>query len=115
MGRIISVHEYALAQGVTGERFESAVLRAREQGLLYLAGLSDHRFLRGIRGASRGSYGALWVYESKESWERLWGPADSPIDKSEYPVQWRIWEDEVLSPLLADDPDRIRFSAYEEF
>ncbi len=114
MGRIISVHEYALARGVTGERFESAVLRARERGLLEFAGLSDHRFLRGIRGANRGNYGALWVYENKESWERLWGPANSPVERSEYPVRWRIWEDEVLAPLLASDPDKIRFSTYEE-
>jgi hypothetical protein len=29
-------------------------------------------------------------------------------------VQWRIWEDELLAPILSTNPDTIRFTAYEE-
>jgi hypothetical protein len=32
----------------------------------------------------------------------------------EYPVKWRIWEEELLGPILSGHPDAIRFTAYEE-
>lgn len=115
MSRIISVHEYELGTGVEVERFESAIMEARKRGLLQIDGLSDHRFLRGIRGANRGKYGALWIYESREVWERLWGRVDHPLAAADYPPTWKRWETEVLAPLLSGDPDKIRFSAYEEF
>jgi len=28
--------------------------------------------------------------------------------------KWRIWEEELLAPILSGDPDVIRFTAYEE-
>ena len=115
MTRIISIHEYELGAGVGGERFESAILGARNRGVLQIDGLSEHRFLRGIRGASRGKYGALWIYESRRAWEGLWGTTDRPLGVADYPPSWRSWEGEVLAPLLAGDPDKIRFTAYEEF
>jgi hypothetical protein len=67
-----------------------------------------------VKGARRDAYAAVWVYESREAWERLWGPLDRPRRSDEYPEKWRIWEKEFLAPILSSDPDAIRFTAYEE-
>lgn len=114
MSKIVSIHEYHLKPGVEAERFERAIGRASQRGLFGLPGLVEHRFLKGMRGSRRGEYAALWVYESRAAWERLWGPANRPRPKHEYPENWKIWENEVLAPFLDRDPDRIRFTAYEE-
>lgn len=115
MTRVVSIHEYALKPEVDEQQFEQAIREARQRGLLQLPGLQQHHFLRGIRGAQRGGYAAIWVYDSRESWETLWGPVSHPHAKRDYPENWKIWEDEVLAPFLGDDPNKIRFSAYEEF
>ncbi|KPK82449.1 MAG: hypothetical protein AMS25_02405 [Gemmatimonas sp. SM23_52] len=114
MAKIVSIHEYHLKPGVETEQFEQALREASQRGLFELPGLVKHRFLKGIRGSRRGEYAALWVYESRAAWERLWGPVYRPRPKHDYPDNWRIWEDEVLAAFLDRDPDRIRFTAYEE-
>jgi hypothetical protein len=113
--RIISVHEYELRPDVRIEQFEQALRDARRRGLLQMPGLVETSFLRGIRGSRRGKYAALWTYQNLQVWEQLWGPIDRPRQKTDYPSNWRIWEDEVLTPFLAVDPDSIEFSAYQEF
>ena len=30
------------------------------------------------------------------------------------PDNWKVWEREILAPFLAEDPDAIRFTTYEE-
>jgi heme-degrading monooxygenase HmoA len=115
MARIISVHEYKLKDGVSRQQFEAAVEDARQAGLFSLPGMIDHHFLRRIRGTRQVEFAAIWIYESRESWEKLWGKADQPVKKEHYPEKWKIWEDEILTPLLAQDPDRIDYAAYEEF
>jgi len=115
VSRVISVHEYVLRDGVTGERFERAVDEAEARGLFDLPGLDAYHFVKGIRGSREGHYAAIWVYESKAAWEALWGPVDDPIDKAAYPERWRVWEDEVLSPLLAEKPDEIIYTSYESW
>ena len=114
MTRVISVHEYTLKTGAAEEAFEQAIQEARASEILRLPGLVAYHLLKGIRGARKGFYAAIWVYESKEAWERLWGPVDRPRKKTEYPANWKQWEEEVLRPFLAEDPDEIRFMAYEE-
>ncbi len=113
MSKVISIHEYTLKAEADPQAFESAILRARRSGLLDLPGLIEVHFVRGIRGARTGQYAAIWVYESREAWERLWGPVGNPIPREAYPANWRTWEDEILAPFLADDPDAIRFTSYE--
>lgn len=113
MGRIVSVHEYELRESVQGKDFELAIERARDRGLLQLPGLIDFYFLRGLRGVREGRYAAIWIYESRKTWERLWGAIDKPVGKEEYPAQWITWEAEVLAPFLTSDPDRIVYTAYE--
>ncbi len=115
MGRIISVHEYELKPGVEASAFEEAVKNARDRGLLRLPGLISFYFLRGVRGIRNGKYAAVWIYESKEDWKKLWGPVERPIGREDYPRDWRVWEDEVLAPFLVSDPDAIHFTSYEVF
>jgi heme-degrading monooxygenase HmoA len=114
MGRIISIHEYNLKPEINGERFEQVLHDAEARGLLRLPGLVAHHFVKGAKGARRDAYAALWIYESREAWEHLWGTPDHPRPPHEYPATWKIWEDELLAPLLQGRPDATRFTAYEE-
>lgn len=114
MARVISVHEYELKPGVQAVDFERALREGERRGLLDLPGLSGHHFLRGLKGARRDAYAAIWIFESRAAWERLWGPPDAPRPPSQYPAKWQVWENEILAPLLVQDPDRIRFTSYQE-
>lgn len=114
MARVVSVHEYELKVGVDPATFERAVRDAESRGLLRLPGLVGHHFLRGIKGTRHARYAAIWIYESREAWQRLWGTPDAPLRFAEYPETWRIWEEQVLAPLLSKVPDAIAFTAYEE-
>ena len=114
MSKIISVHEYSLRSDVLEEHFEQAILKAREDGLLSLPGLEACYFAKGIKGARGDHYIALWVYENREAWEKLWGTIDDLIPSEEYPIKWRIWERQVLAPFLDRDPDLIEYGSYQE-
>ena len=74
MARIVSVHEYELRPGVEPADFERALGDAERRGLFELPGLCEQHFLRGLKGARRGAYAAVWIFESREAWEALWGP-----------------------------------------
>ena len=115
MSRIISLHEYELKREGRREAFEEAILKARHDGLLKLSGLEETLFLKGIRGKRREKFASLWIYPSRESWERIWGPAENPRKKDDYPENWKIWENEVLAPFLSQAPHKIAYTAYEEF
>jgi len=112
MSKVISIHEYILKPGVSEQQFENAILNAKERGLLHLPGLVDYYLIKGIRGFRNGLYAAVWIYESKKAWERLWGPIDKPLSKTDYPQNWKVWENEVLFPFLDQDPDQIKFTSY---
>ena len=115
MSKVISIHEYILKPDASERQFVKAILNAKERGLLRLPGLVDYYLVKGIRGFRHGLYAAVWVYESKEAWESLWGPIGKPINKTDYPENWKIWENEVLFPYLDQDPDKIKFTSYQEF
>lgn len=54
------------------------MLRPGSTRLLQLPGLVvAHQFVKSARGVRRGAYTALWIYESREAWEHLWGPPSS--------------------------------------
>lgn len=112
--RIVSVHEYELKDDVSDDQFLRAVGEAQSRDLFDLPGLLEYRVLRGLKGARRGSFAAIWIYESRAAWQALWGSPASPKSKEEYPPAWRIWEDELLTPLLDREPDRVRYTSYEE-
>ena len=114
MAKIFGVHEYVLKPGVDVREFEAAILQAEERGLLVLPGLVEYHFLKGLKGRRNGSYVAIWVFESRTAWERLWGTPEHPIDKRDYPPNWKVWEDGVLAPFLDCEPDRIMYTDYEE-
>ena len=111
--RILSIHEYKLKSGVTEKNFEQAVKAAIKKDLFVLPGLVDYHFLRRIRGTRQTDFAAIWIYQDKNAWEQLWGKTDSPSKKEEYPEKWQIWENEILAPLLREDPDQIYYAAYE--
>jgi heme-degrading monooxygenase HmoA len=114
MARIISIHEYDLKPGSNPARFEQALRDAEARGLFNLPGLMAHHFVKGVKGTRPHAYAAVWVYESREAWERLWGTLEHPREPMEYPAKWRIWEEELLGPILSGHPDATRFTAYEE-
>ena len=114
MAKIISIHEYELKPGVDPATFERAIKEAEKRGLFQMPGLIEYHFIKGIRGTRKGKYAAIWVYESLQAWEKLWGPIDAPHGKDRYPNNWKIWENEILAPLLDRDPDSITFSSYIE-
>jgi len=114
MARVISVHEYELRPDVQEVDFERALHEAKRSGLFDLPGLTGHHFLRGLKGARRGAYTAIWIFESREAWERLWGTVEAPRPAGEYPENWKVWENTILAPFLTQDPDTIRFTSYEE-
>jgi heme-degrading monooxygenase HmoA len=114
MARVISIHEYELKRDVQDATFEGALREAERRGLFDLPGLVGHHFLRGLKGARRGRYAAVWIFESREAWERLWGTVDRPKPPADYPEAWKVWENEILAPLLDQDPDTIRFTSYVE-
>ena len=103
-----------LRPGIEPADFERALGAAERRGLFDLPGLREHHFLRGLKGARRGAYAAVWLFESREAWEKLWGPPDAPYPPSQYPEKWQVWENEILAPLLTRDPDTIRFTSYLE-
>jgi heme-degrading monooxygenase HmoA len=115
MAKVFSLHEYVLQPGVDEDDFKSAVHRVQEMGLLQLPGLVDFQLVKGIKGSRRGHFAVLWIYESRDAWQRLWGPPDEPLEKENYPENWRIWEEEILAPFLEGDPDQIRYTTYEEW
>lgn len=114
MAKVISVHEYSLKQGVHEADFRDAIDRAKELGLFQLPGLMDYYFVKGIKGIRQGQFSAIWIYESREFWEQLWGSPENPVGKEHYPKNWQIWEDEILAPLIEGDPDRIEYTTYAE-
>lgn len=113
-GRVTSVHEYVLAPGVDPEAFEAAVRAAEQRGLFDLPGLVEYRFVNKLRGSRPAHFAAIWTYESREAWARLWGGVDDPIPRDRFPDNWKVWEDELLAPLLDRDPQFIEYAAYEE-
>jgi hypothetical protein len=113
MAKVISIHEYDLKPGAVEADFERAILEAERRGLFALPGLVDHHFLKGIKGVRKDGYTAVWIYESREAWERLWGSLEAPRRPARYPQTWRVWENEILAPFLSQRPDTIRFTSYE--
>ena len=113
MATIISIHEYDFRPDVDPEAFEAAWQQAVKRGLFRLPGLLEYHLVRGVKGRRRGKYAAIWIYESREAWEKLWGTPEQPLPPQNYPESWRIWEAEILAPFLDRDPDRITYTTYE--
>jgi hypothetical protein len=113
MTKVISFHEYTLKPDIKEDQFKDAIQAAQDRNLFQLPGLMEVHFLHGIKGQRRGQFAALWIYESREAWERLWGSPNQPHSKEDYPKTWISWEDEILTPILDRDPDQIEYTTYE--
>ena len=114
MARIVSIHEYELKPGIDAGTFERAIRAAEARGLLDLPGLVSHHFVKGIKGVRMGKYAAIWIYESRDAWQRIWGSQERPSGFHEYPKNWQISEKEILTSFLTRLPDKVGFTAYEE-
>jgi hypothetical protein len=111
---IVSIHHYELAESANPSDFHDAVAEAVRRDLFeQIPGLVDYRIGRGIKGDRTGHFAAVWTYESEEAWIDLWGPPDDPVPKTAYPHAWRVWEADLLAPILAEDPDEIRYTSYD--
>lgn len=113
MAKVISIHEYILKPNVAEDTFKRAIQEAQERDLFQLPGLMEVHFLQGIKGKRCDQFTAIWVYESREAWERCWGPPDQPRGKENYLENWKTWEEEILAPILDRDPDQIDYTSYE--
>jgi heme-degrading monooxygenase HmoA len=114
MRRVVSIHHYRLKPGVSRQTFLQTIQEAQSEHLFELPGLEGFHVLHGIKGEAESSWSVIWIYSSRSAWEQLWGSPSEPKSKDEYPDLWRRWEDDLLAPLLAEDPDLIRYTAYEE-
>src|SRR4029434_8459753 len=110
MARIISIHEYDLKPGSNPARFEQALRDAEARGLFNLPGLMAHHFVTRVKGSTRSAYAAVWVYESREAWERLWGTLEHPREPTENPAKWRIWGERRRGRILSRTYAAIRFN-----
>lgn len=111
---ITSIHHYELAESAEPSDFFEAVSAAMDRELFEnIPGLVDYQIGHGIRGGRTEKFVAVWMYEDLEAWTDVWGPVGDPVPKSEYPDEWLIWEDELLEPILAENPDEIEFTSYE--
>jgi hypothetical protein len=111
---ITSVHHYELAESAEPADFHEAVEEALSRDLFEsIPALVDYQILRGIRGERTDEFAAVWMYESIEAWTEVWGPIGEPVPKTEYPDEWLTWEDDLLDPILAEDPDKIEYTSYE--
>lgn len=112
---IFSIHHYELPEDTTHEEFRATIREAKRRDLFDLPGLVEYQFLHGIKGIRQDGYTAIWTYESYEAWADLWGAVDDPVPKAEYPDSWLTWEDDLLDPLIAGDPDAVEYTSYEVF
>lgn len=113
---IASIHRYELAESAERSDFRDAVTEAIERGLFErVPGLVEYRIGHGIKGSRSGEFAAVWIYESRGVWTDVWGDPGNPVPKREYPDAWIVWEDELLDPILATDPDKIEYTSYELF
>jgi len=111
---VVSVHHYELSESADESDFRAAVAEAERRNLFErVPGLIEYRIGQGIKGDRAGRFAAIWIYESKTVWEDVWGSVDDPNPKSEYPDAWLVWEDDLLAPILAENPDRIEYTSYE--
>ena len=114
MGRIISIHEYDLKPEVDMSQFESTFRDAEARGLLQLPGLVAHHFVKGAKGVRRGAYAALWIYESREAWERLWAPPSIPGPRESIRTAGGSGRRSFLLPFSRTTRTVFRFTSYEE-
>lgn len=111
---IASIHRYKLARSADPSDFHDAVNEATRRELFEtIPGLVNYQIMRGIKGERTEEFAAVWMYKSREAWRDVWGPVENPVPKEEYPKEWLIWENELLEPILAEDPDEIEYTSYE--
>lgn len=111
MARIVAVHHLDLKPGVDRAAFEALVGREIADLGLAMPGLVERRFLVGIKSARTGAYAMLWVFESRQALEGLFG---TEADPRPGPPEFLRYEAAIAPYLVAPTPDQIEFTDYLE-
>ena len=112
MARVISVHEYEL-KPASRKPLSSAPCMTPNAAVSSTSRAHRPPFPSRPEGSTARAYTAIWIFESREAWERLWGTVEAPRPPSEYPELENLG-DRILASFLTQDPDTIRFTSYEE-
>jgi hypothetical protein len=111
MPRVVALHELDLKPGVDRKAFEAVVRREIADLGQHMPGLVERRFLIGCRAARKGEYAMLWVFESLEALEGLFGSEAEPRPGPDAFVRYEA----AIGPFLAAPrPDLIRYTDYLE-
>jgi heme-degrading monooxygenase HmoA len=76
--RIFAIHEYELRGNIDDEEFESVLKSTLLSPELDMPGPESRHLLKGYKGEREGKYLVLWIFESQEALEELFGTQDRP-------------------------------------
>lgn len=108
MSRIYAIHEYELKRGVMSNEFESAIVNKLAN--LHMTGLVSKHLLRGYKGERKGKYAVLWIFESQEALEKLFGTETRPLPE---PPDFVGYEN-FIAKYIDREPMQITFTDYCE-
>jgi hypothetical protein len=108
MPKVFGYHEFDLREGADEKEFEEDISKSIAE--IKLPGLIDKFFVKGVRGKRRGKYAVIWVFESLEAIESLWGTEDDPKPG---PDIFLDYEEKVLGPYIDRPAQQIVWSDYE--
>lgn len=109
--RIFAIHEYELRKGVDAEEFEDVLKDALTSNELDLLGLESRHFLKGYKSERKGEYAVLWIFESQEALESLFGTEYEP---KQGPQNFVSFERNLLARYLDRPPHMIMYTDYWE-
>ena len=111
MPRVVAVHELELRRDADRAEFERVVRREIAGLGRHMPGLVERRFLIGYKAARKGEYAMLWVFETADALEALFGTESDPRPG---PEAFRRYEAAIGPYLAAPRPDLIRYTDYLE-
>jgi hypothetical protein len=78
-----------------------------------MPGLKSRHLLKGYKGERKGKYSVIWIFESQQALEELFGTEEDKPKRG--PANFVRFEDDILSKFL-DRPAKIynRFTDYYE-
>lgn len=106
MVRIIAIHEYELREGINHEEFERMLKEKLKD--LNMEGLISKHTLKGYKGERKGKYAVLWIFESQEMLEKLFGTENEPLKG---PPSFMAYEN-FLRKYIERDPTQITYTDY---
>jgi hypothetical protein len=111
MKRIFAIHEYELRHDTDSQEFESVLKNTLLSKELDMPGLESRHLLKGYKGERKSKYSVLWIFKSQEALGELFGIEEKA---KRGPVNFVIFEDNILSKFLDRPADKIVFTDYWE-